>query len=263
MIADLASIVSHLKSGRRGTPANLDVMGKEIQKRVPYVPLAADVALIKSGLLEYAHWPTWIPLALLPFALVCAFPHNVGFFRKDTRHGEVDAYRAEIEYPPVPWLRIVAPVLSFATDEVGYALPIHIPPLAIVLVAFVAITTAVTYSFGQIDRVALRQGARRSRMLAAKGLDGVTVERIDIARRHAQLCRTLIRHNWFDGIRAQMCLVAHHLDCTPAEVRAAAAELELAGLARVSTIMHADDPDRWWVELTELGVRTSVAAQRR
>ncbi|MDU0479389.1 hypothetical protein QVA66_09065 [Staphylococcus chromogenes] len=237
-------------------------MRNEIQKWVPYVPLAADVAIYKSGLIDFTSMPFWLPLALLPIAAAPTIP-RFNLANKNSPPGEVDNYRADIEYPPFPWLRIFAPLLAFATDDIGHALPLHVPPIAIAIFAFVVITACVTYSFNQVDQVALRQGARRARMLASKGLEGVTASRIGVVEQHLKLCQTLVRHNWFDGIRAQFALVAHKLDSSPADVRAAATELEKAGLARVSTIMHSDDPDRWWVELTELGVRTLAAQQRR
>ncbi|WP_047240749.1 hypothetical protein [Corynebacterium epidermidicanis] len=240
-------------------------MSSEKPKWVPYVPLAATVGLTKSGLLSpgLIDAPLWIFFPLLALSIVVLIPE----FRRGT-HKQVDCYRPEnVEYPPFPWVRVAAPWLILAAGDVsqafGFSLGGTISPWVPAGSLFLIITVALTYSFTHLQDAAIRQGPRRARMLAARGLESVTAHRIDVMSKHRQFATGLINMNSFDGTRAQARLVANFQQLTATEVLDKAKELESVGLAKISPIMFPDEPEKWWVELTELGVRTLAATQRR
>lgn len=234
-------------------PVTLSAMGKEIQKWAPYVPAAAATAASKAHLALPLAWP-W-----LASGFIACFAITFVFGYKRQPHIIYDGYRIEDYDAPVPWARIFAPLTPLLTYDIGSAIG-WAPPLWILsTLAFVLATIGCTVSMRHTFTLNQTVGPRRARKFTS--LDGVTTERIDTLIAHRQLTRDLIQLNCFAGMRARVDSFAKATNRDPEELLAEVRELQQQGLASISTMLHPKDPTKWYVELSEIGVRNYEKAR--
>ncbi|MEJ6013418.1 hypothetical protein WG936_06185 [Corynebacterium sp. H127] len=226
---------------------------------VPAISLAA----VRSELL------TTLPLDLPGLTAVLLILCGVIFLiialvkeQRTTQHLRFDIYRLEEINPPVPWLRIFGPLIAPISAEIALATGGAVDPIFASSLRFLVTAFALFLMFSATMSPDMRTGPRRAREIAGTSLEGVTASRIESLRPHAAFAAYLIQINAIYGSRVRVDSLAAQLERPASEILETAKQLREVGLANVSTLMSPDTPEKWWIELTEVGVRTFYHLKR-